>query len=193
MADSSTSLQRQSYTQIVVFPGNSMKLKYVVVGLSLVAVLSGCAFFEKSEPVEVPEPTPVPVVVQRDAVNFRVLHKADYNLDDRETFKSFTVLDTADTYRSQLSRYSVEVTKPVDFTRQLVLLATMGTQPSGGFKIGVQSAMEGPEDVIVEVLLTSPGPACIHTEALSNPYEFALIETTKPVIFRESSTVDQCQ
>lgn len=163
----------------------------VVVVMTLVA---GCSLFDR--PVTVPPPTSAPVApvdtIDPTPVEFTVLHKADYNIDDSPTTKSLNVVDTQADYQAALARYSVEVPKPIDFARQRVVFVTMGTQPSGGYAIGVQSATESTESVLVTVLLRTPGPGCTHTQALSNPYEFAVLETAKAISFEEVSEIESC-
>ncbi len=162
-----------------------------IFAISMILSVAGCGFFG---PGTVPQPPPLPTAAADSvAVTHTVLHKADYNIDDSETFKRFVVLDDETRYRAELSRYSVEVPKSVDFSTQRVILVTMGTQPSGGFAIGVESVVESDDIATVTVLLRNPGPGCIHTEALSNPYEFALVETTQEIAFEEVSTTVQCE
>lgn len=129
-------------------------------------------------------------VIQELAIT--VLHKADYNIDDSQTVKDFKTLATDTDYRTELARHSVEVPKPIDFTEVTVLASTMGTQISGGFVISVVRAEEYAEKVVVTVQLNSPGASCITTQALSNPYEFVMIPTVKPIEFAESQIVSEC-
>ncbi len=158
--------------------------------------VTGCASFglfgstdavddAASEPAIVEDP-----VLQK--LSFSVLHKADYNLDDSQTMKGFEVIETEADYRTVLARYSVEVPKQIDFTRQRVVLSTMGTQRSGGYVVTVMSAHEYTGRVVVSVQLTSPGDYCVTTSALSNPYEFVVIDTVKPIEFEETSVTTEC-
>lgn len=171
---------------------NEMKPCRTIPILLPVVFLSACGILiERSEPLTLPAPEPK--LPPPEPVSFLVLHKADYNIDDSETFKHFAVLDNEASYRSELSRYSVEVPKAVDFSAQRVVLATMGTQPSGGFAIGVLSALDTSETVVVTLSLREPGPDCVHTAAASNPYEFALVDTIKPILFEEKVVTEKCQ
>ncbi len=133
-----------------------------------------------------------PATVALGSVPYRVLHKADYNIDDSVTTKAFTGLTSAGDYSTELARYSVEVPANIDFLTSQVLASTMGTQPSGGYVIGVTQAEEFTDKVIVTVTLLSPGESCVTTQAISNPYEFALLETTKPVEVVEVEQVLDC-
>ena len=141
------------------------------------------------ESVEKPVAVVDPVIEE---LTITVLHKADYNIDDSQTVKNFKVLATDNDYRTELARHSVEVPKPIDFSSNTVLASTMGTQISGGFVISVVRAEEYAGKVVVTVELNSPGASCITTEALSNPYEFVMIPTSKPIEFVESAIVSEC-
>lgn len=148
--------------------------------------LSSCATKEFPTFVETVD---APVIQE---LTITVLHKADYNIDDSQTVKGFKVLATDTDYRTELARYSVEVPKPIDFSVSRVLISSMGTQISGGFVITVVRAEEYAEKVVVTVELNSPGASCVTTQALSNPYEFVIIPTVKPIEFVESEIVSEC-
>lgn len=153
------------------------------------AVMSGCALVNRTLIV----PPTVPLPAEPVALEYTVLHKADYNLDDRKTIRDYQVLDNAGSYKSTLAAYSVEVPKPVDFATQRVVRATMGTQATGGYAVSVVSVEEFDEQLLVTVELRVPGEHCITTSALSNPYEFTLIPSVKAVEFVESEVVQQCE
>ena len=76
---------------------------------------------------------------------------------------------------------------------QRVIALTMGSQPAGGYAIGVSKVEEYEDKVVVTVELRSPGVGCINTQAISNPYEFAQIESVKTVEFVETEVVQQCE
>ncbi len=160
----------------------------------LTGLMAGCSFFNDSSPASQPIPLPEPVTaVEPVAVEYVVLHKADYNLDDRSTVKSFLPIETEAQYRGELAKHSVEVPKPVDFTRQRVVALTMGSQPAGGYAVGVSKVEEYADKVVITVELRSPGIGCINTQAISNPYEFAQIDSVKPMEFSEVEVVQQCE
>lgn len=157
--------------------------------------LTGCSLFDRL-PAEVPapvEPEPPAMEVAMGVLEHKVLHKADYNLDDSETFKAFRAINNIGDYQTGLARLSVEVPKPVDFSTQQVVALTMGSQPAGGYAVGVTVVEEYTDKVVVTVELKSPGAGCINTEAVSNPYEFTLVPSAKPVEFVESEVVQQCE
>jgi len=126
-------------------------------------------------------------------VSFRVLHKADYNIDDRPTVRDFLVLSDAKVYASELKNYSIEFPAEIDFTGDSVVVATMGTQASGGYVISAISAVEYADRVVMQYELVSPADNCLTTEAESNPYEFVVVATRKPIEFNDVSRVEMCE
>lgn len=126
-------------------------------------------------------------------LSLRVLHKADYNIDDRPTIKGFTVLADAASYKSELKKYSVEFPAEIDFQSFSVVAATMGTQAKGGYAIGAVKAEEFEDKVVVEVELVSPADNCLTTQAQSNPYEFFAVPSRKMIEFAEVTRVAGCE
>ena len=168
-----------------------IKLKVVLsVGGVLLSTACGIKDFEEDA---VPPPLPVivePVLLRQLPIS--VMHKADYNIDDSQTSKGFKVLSTDIEYRTELGRYSVEVPKSIDFLTTRVIIATMGSQVSGGYIVSALKADEFDEKVVVTVELRAPAENCVTTQAVSNPYEFSSVLSTKPIEFVEISAVTQC-
>jgi len=124
---------------------------------------------------------------------FRVLHKADYNIDDRPTVKNYLVLTAAEAYATELKKYSIEFPVEVDFDSDSIVVATMGTQNSGGYAIGASRIDEYADKVIMQFELVSPADNCQTTSAQSNPYEFVIVPTTKPIEFNEVARLRDCE
>lgn len=81
----------------------------------------------------------------------------------------------------------------IDFTREMVTVAALGTRYSGGFSIYVDSAYLRSDHVEVVIRKVSPGRQCGVTGALTQPVDIArLPASTLPVRFRERSTVHDC-
>jgi hypothetical protein len=81
----------------------------------------------------------------------------------------------------------------VDFAREMVLVAALGTRNSGGFSIYVDSAYQRSDHVEVVVRKVSPGKQCGVTGALTQPVDLARIPATSlPVRFRERSVAHDC-
>jgi hypothetical protein len=82
----------------------------------------------------------------------------------------------------------------VDFTREMVILASLGARGSGGYGIRVDSAYDAGAYVEVVVRRSSPGSGCIVTAALTQPVDVVRIPARKvPVRFRERTAVEPCE
>ena len=126
-------------------------------------------------------------------MSFRVLHKADYNIDDRPTFKNFLVLSEEAAYASELKKYSIEFPAEIDFNSHSIVVATMGTQSRGGYGIGAIKADEYEDKVVIQFELVSPADNCQTTQSQSNPYEIVVVPTKKLIEFNETSRVELCE
>lgn len=70
----------------------------------------------------------------------------------------------------------------VDWSREMVLVAFMGTCPSGGHSIRIGEARVEKGALIVTVVEQRPGPNSITTQALTSPYHaVALARTSLPI------------
>lgn len=58
----------------------------------------------------------------------------------------------------------------VDFRERMVLVATMGERPSGGYEIAIERVLRTSGDRLLAVVReTSPGEGCVVTQALTAP------------------------
>lgn len=81
----------------------------------------------------------------------------------------------------------------VDFTREVVLLAAMGSRPSGGFRIRVEAAAARTDHTAVRVVEMSPGGNCIVTAALTEPVDIVrLPRAALPVRWETVRAVHSC-
>jgi hypothetical protein len=81
----------------------------------------------------------------------------------------------------------------VDFTRDMVVLAAMGTRRSGGFVIDVEGVYDGGGRVYAAVLETSPGAGCAVTLAITTPVAAVRVPRRDgPVTFVERSRTVDC-
>ncbi len=81
----------------------------------------------------------------------------------------------------------------VDFEREMIVVAALGRQRSGGYTIRVDRAYrEGPKTVII-VQAESPGEGCIVTNALTSPVDIARLPlSAEPVEIRVESSPREC-
>jgi hypothetical protein len=83
---------------------------------------------------------------------------------------------------------------PVDFTRELLLVASMGTRSSGGYTIAIDRLTRAGSTLLVDVSEQSRGRNCGVTGALTAPVALARMErTVLPVRFRRSQEVTDCE
>lgn len=81
----------------------------------------------------------------------------------------------------------------VDFAREMLILAAMGTRNSGGYSIVIDSVGVAGGDVDAWVTEWSPGPRCGTTAALTSPIALArLARADGAVRFHESQRVVEC-
>ena len=83
----------------------------------------------------------------------------------------------------------------VDFTRFTMVVAALGTRPTGGYTVSIQNARREGSMVIVSVLEVRPhGKGCTVTDSLTYPIAIALIpQTDRAVRFEIESADLDCQ
>ncbi len=81
----------------------------------------------------------------------------------------------------------------VDFERDGVIAVFLGEQPTGGHSIRVDRAVLGDDELMVEVVLQSPGPECITTQALTRPYQMVSVpQVAEQATFTTRSVLVPC-
>jgi hypothetical protein len=74
----------------------------------------------------------------------------------------------------------------VDFSREMVLLATLGSQPSAGYAIKIESAVADSARVLVQVRRIAPGTGCALAAVVTQPVDLVRVpSSTLPVMFAE--------
>ncbi len=82
----------------------------------------------------------------------------------------------------------------VDFEHEMLIVAALGSRPSGGYSILVEAAHEHPSHLVATIRKTSPGIRCFVTGTATQPVDVAcLARSEKPVHFREIHAVDECR
>lgn len=77
------------------------------------------------------------------------------------------------------SRHSIP---SIDFRREMVLIATMGARPSGGYRVVIEKVIDRPQDIQAVVRHLSPGPKCGAIGAITHPMDMVRIRAShKPV------------
>jgi len=82
----------------------------------------------------------------------------------------------------------------VDFSREMIVVAALGTRSSGGFNILLTGATEvGDDGTAFSVSSVSPGQRCLTTQAFIQPVDVARVPLRKgPVTFIERNHVTDC-
>lgn len=82
----------------------------------------------------------------------------------------------------------------VDFSREVVLVAAMGSRSSGGHHIQLQQAAAQSGTVAVRVVETSPGSECFVTAAITEPVDVVkLPRTSLSIEFQTVRAVHNCE
>ena len=82
---------------------------------------------------------------------------------------------------------------PVDFTREMVVVAALGQRPTGGFSIYIDSATAQESGVQIRIRTVSPGPRCGTTQAITEPVDVARVTRRDgSVTFEEVAETTNC-
>jgi PrcB C-terminal len=81
----------------------------------------------------------------------------------------------------------------VNFGKEMVVFAAMGSRPSGGFVITVDSAATSPSGLLIWIGTVSPGSRCLVTASITSPVDIArLPRIDGPVHFVDVPKVEEC-
>lgn len=82
----------------------------------------------------------------------------------------------------------------VDFTKDVVIAVAEGQQTTGGHSIVVERVTRAGQGLAVEVLVTSPGPGCTTTQALTQPVDVVVVAApdVRTWSFSDRSQVQGC-
>lgn len=82
----------------------------------------------------------------------------------------------------------------IDFAREMVVVAALGSRSSGGYGIIVERAARTREGVEVSVLKQSPGPRCGAPAAITTPVDIARLGRVDGAVrFIERPEVRECR
>lgn len=81
----------------------------------------------------------------------------------------------------------------VDFEDSMVIVASMGGRPSGGYVIRIEGIARVGDDLRVELSETSPGKTCGTISMITAPVVMVQVPKVEgDVVFREESRVQEC-
>lgn len=82
----------------------------------------------------------------------------------------------------------------VDFERNMVIAAAMGTRQTGGYAISIEDVSRGHGRITVTVLESSPGPDCSTIQAFTAPVVAVRVRRSdEPVTFVERTETHSCR
>jgi hypothetical protein len=82
----------------------------------------------------------------------------------------------------------------IDFQREMVVVAALGSRRSGGYGILVDGATRTAEGAEVSILKQSPGARCGTTGGITAPVDIARLPRVEGTVrFRERSEVRECR
>lgn len=96
--------------------------------------------------------------------------------------------------RIHASRTPMPSVPQIDFAREMIVVAAMGSRPTGGYTLLLEQANEDPADgIVVSVRSISPGRNCVVTLALTAPVDIARLPLhAGQVRFFERSETKNC-
>ena len=82
---------------------------------------------------------------------------------------------------------------PIDFQREMVVVAALGAKPSGGYDLIIESAEQDSIGIEVALRRENPAPGCPVAAVNTQPADLARIPASEqPVRFRERTVVVPC-
>jgi hypothetical protein len=70
-------------------------------------------------------------------------------------------------------------TPAVDFSQHMLLVAAMGTRPTGGYSIQIVSVQDNGRELIATAVQTSPGKRCGATAAITHPLDIVKVAANR--------------
>lgn len=130
-----------------------------------------------------------------ESLAFEPLHQDFYSgLEDRRR----AVLRTEAEWRelwNEIAGRQVPPPEPleVDFELRMVIVAAMGSRPTGGHAIAIESVRAEGDRIVVGVVETSPGAGCMTTQAFTAPVVAVTVEKRPgDAVFVERAVSEPC-
>ena len=112
----------------------------------------------------------------------------------QQTEQRFEWITGPDAFVALWQSAHLETTPEVDFERDGVIAVYMGEQPTGGHRIHVERVARQDDELQVEVVFQFPGPDCMTTQALTQPYQMVLVPRAAPrASFSTRSIIVPCR
>ncbi|MFT6899090.1 MAG: hypothetical protein ACJA13_003522, partial [Paraglaciecola sp.] len=126
------------------------------------------------------------------AVEYEILHEAQFNEYADSTNKSVMVIRSQTEYENALLKRTSETIKAVNFEEETIVLIDMGTRNTGGHAVDIQSFTEENDYIRAKVIFTLPADSCATTQAFTNPFKLIKLKTTKDILVTEELNITSC-
>jgi hypothetical protein len=81
----------------------------------------------------------------------------------------------------------------IDFDREMIVVAGLGTRPSGGYDVVIENAEQDSTGIQVSIRVATPASGCPVAAVTTQPIDLARIAASdQPVRFRERGVVVAC-
>lgn len=74
--------------------------------------------------------------------------------------------------------------KPIDIQTSNFIVLNMGEKTSGGYKIGIESAVETEKNIIITIKETAPQSGSMSSQEITTPYCVVKINSKKEIIIK---------
>jgi hypothetical protein len=82
---------------------------------------------------------------------------------------------------------------PVDFRRDMLLLAAMGSQRSGGYRVEIERVIDQDGELLAFVRFIAPGPRCGAIAAITSPVDVVRVPRSEKIVrFLVERTATDC-
>jgi hypothetical protein len=82
---------------------------------------------------------------------------------------------------------------PIDFSREMVVVAALGTRSSEGYEVVFENVREDTSGIEVDVRVNEPARGCPVAAVMTQPVDLARIPASaRPVRFRQRNVVVPC-
>ncbi len=77
------------------------------------------------------------------------------------------------------SRHRANVPPAVDFSREMVIAAVDGREPSGGYQFEITAIEDDGSRLVVRVSKAIPGPGCVVTQVITQPFHIVRLANSE--------------
>lgn len=122
------------------------------------------------------QPLPTKVLFETDKYAAWKWYKGQSQYPKDSAFATIVDYDAQLKYDKRIPEYVLERVKDVDYDSKAVLLAYLGTAPSGGYGIGIEKVTMTGNNITVQVQTKSPAPNEMVTMAITHPADYITID-----------------